>query len=281
MPSWCKPHVLLLIGMSLASDFFMGPVLKELNVAPRVAGFALFFSMLGCALAQGSLLAAWLAWGDWPFGLRWRRHWSAAAILYLVWVAGLATCVIPNFPQIVAFAGLSVPLISIAAQLPFWAFRQLFGWRLTTTQTLADDRPTQHSIRDLLYATALVAISLALARVAPSPDEKEIGALWIAMFGVASAFSAIAMLPAAAILMRPGSFRRRIWLAMLYAGLWSGLPWLIVVVVMSLGRRVPPPLAVVVGASCLILSYAGTVILAAGVARSYGYWLAWGRHAAG
>jgi hypothetical protein len=280
-PFWRRTQVILLIGVCLASDFFMGPVLAAQKVGRHTAGLAIFFTVLGCALAQGSLLAAWLALGDWPFGLRLRRHWFMAAILFLVWSAGFVIGDIPQFSQNISFVAFSVPLVSMAAQLPFWIFRQLFGWRLMTSQLQANDRPTQHTIRDLLGATAIVAISLALARAAPSPDDKEIGALWIAMLGVASSFSAIAMLPAVAILMRPGSFRRRVWLALLYAGVWVGLLWLIVLVVLQLGRTVPPPAAAVVGASCLILSYAVTVILAASVARSYGYWLAWGRHSAG
>jgi hypothetical protein len=263
--------------MCLASDFFMTPMLAMQNGPPRIVGLTLLLGMVGCALAQGSLLAAWLAWGDLPFGLRLRRHWLVASILYLVWAAGLATCGIEQFPQLISFVGMSVPLISIAAQLPLWIVRHLFGWRLTTVEPPAADRPAPHSIRDLMLATGLVAVSLALARAAPSADDKEIGVLWIVMFGVASAVSAIALLPAAAILLRPGPFHRGVFFACLYAGVWVGLLWLIVLVVLTQGRVIPPPLAVVVGATSLILSYAGTVILTAGVARGYGYRLAWGR----
>ncbi len=277
MPSWRRPASLLLGVLCLASDFLVTPLLAMQNGPPRILHSALFLGMLGCVLAQGNLLAAWLAWGDWPFALRLRRHWMVASILYLVWVAGLATCGVPQFPQLVSFAALSVPLISLAAQLPFWIVRHLFGWRLTTSPPPTADPPVPLSIRDLLWATALVAVTLTLARAAPSADDKEIGGLWVVMLGVASTVSTIALLPAAPILLRPGSFQRGVLFGLTYAGAWVSLLWLIVLVILLQGRVIPPPAAIVIGASSLILSYAGTVILTAWVARNCGYWLAWGR----
>jgi hypothetical protein len=53
--------------------------------------------------------------------------------------------------------------------------------------------------------------------------------------------------------------------------------WAIVLVGRHLGLFGGPPLAIVVGASCLVFSFAGTVILAAAAARDLGYQLVWGR----
>jgi hypothetical protein len=252
---------------------------------------------VGCILAQGCLLAAWLAWGDQPFWQRLLRHWIVAAILYLVWVAGLwmaglwvarlSAAVLsgagqalaqPNqFRQLSMMVGLSVPLMSIAAQLPLWIARQMFGWRLIRGKGNDGTRRARLSIRDLMTATVVVAVALALARLAPSPDGQPIGMLWVITFGVAITISTMTLLPLSPLLMRTPRFGRGVLFACLYAAFWIGLPWMIVLVAWGRGLFTPPPLAVLIGLSCLVLSFAATVILAAAAARSCGYRLISGR----
>src|SRR6478672_2434415 len=190
----------LLILICLACDFLMVPVLTLAQGPPTIPAFPIWQGTLGCVLAQGCLLAAWLAWSDQPFWQRLVRHWAVAAILYLVWANGLALGQLNQFAQASSFVGLSVPLVSVAAQTPLWFVRQAFGWRLIRGDGTSDTGPTPLSIRDLMMATVLVAVALALARLAPSPDAKEIGMVWIAVFIVASTISAITMLPASALL---------------------------------------------------------------------------------
>jgi hypothetical protein len=279
----------LLIAISLASDFFMVPVLGMIPALPIVA-FPLYLATVGCVLAQGCLLAAWLAWGDQPFWQRALRHWIVAAILYLVWVAGLALGQPNQFRQLSMMVGLSVPLISIAAQLPLWMARQMFGWRLIRCERNPGEmrhcelrhndgtRREPLSIRDLMTATVVVALALALARLAPSPDGKPIGMLWAIMFGAATTVSTMTLLPVSPLLMRTPRLGRGVLFACLYAAFWMGLPWLIVLVAWGRGLFPPPPLAVLIGVSCFVLSFAATVILAAAAARSRRYRLIWGWH---
>jgi hypothetical protein len=271
----------LLIATSLASDFLMVLALAMIPALPIVY-FPLLQATVGCTLAQGCLLAAWLAWGDRPFWQRLLRHWIVAAILFLVWVGGLALGQPNQFRQLSMMVGLSVPLMSIAAQLPLWIARQLFGWRLIHREMKAGEQNdgTRHaplSIRDLMTATVVVAAALALARLAPSPDGKPIGMLWVIMFGAATAVSTMTLLPVSPPLMRTPRFGHGVLFACLYAAFWIGLPWLIVLVGWSRGLFPPPPLAVLIGFSCLVLSFAATVILAAATARSRGYRLISGR----
>jgi hypothetical protein len=270
----------LLIVVCVGCDFLMVPILTSVPGPPRIPGFTLLLAIVGCVLAQGNLLAAWLAWSDQPFWQRLTRHWIVAAILYLVWVAGLALGQLNQFALVSSFVGLSVPLVSIAAQTPLWIARQTFGWRLIRGEEKNDTGPGPLSIRDLMTATVLVAVALALARWAPSPDGKELGFVWIVMFGVTSAISSITVLPAAAMLLRARRFRRGLVFAGLYASFWVGLVWLVVLTARHEGFSVPP-LAVVVGVSSLIVSFAGTVMLAAAAARARGYRLVWGRGPAG
>ena len=65
--------------------------------------------------------------------------------------------------------------------------------------------------------------------------------------------------------------------ACLYAAFWIALPWLIVLVAWAQGLFPPPPLPVLIGLTCLILSFAATTILTAATARTHGYRLMTGR----
>jgi hypothetical protein len=276
----------LLIAISLASDFLMVLAAARIPTLPIVY-FPFWQATVGCTLAQGCLLAAWLAWGSQPFWQRALRHWIVAAILYLVWVAGLwlarqALGQPDQFRQVSMMVGLSVPLMSIAAQLPLWMARQMFGWRLIHHEMRPGEenkgpRRAPLSIRDLMTATVVVAVALALARLAPSPDGKPIGMLWVIMFTAATTVSTMTLLPVGPLLMRTPRLGRGVLLACLYAAFWIGLLWLIVLVAWGRGLFPPPPLAVLIGLSFLILSFAATVVLAAAAARSRGYRLISGR----
>jgi hypothetical protein len=274
-----SPSVLLatLIAVSLASCFLMVPVMAVVP-ALLILAFPVGLSSLGCVLAQGCLLAAWLAWSERPFWQRLLWHWIVAAILYGVWVIGLALSQPgqPGLSRLSKMIGLSVPLMSIAAQMPLWIARQTLGWRLIYRER-NDARATPLSIRDLMLATVLVAVALALARLAPSPDGKPIGMLWLIMFAAATTISAITLLPAGPLLMRTPRLARGVLFASFYAAFWIALPWLIVLVAWHRGYFAPPPIAVLLGLSCMVLSFAGTVILAAAAARARGYRLILGR----
>jgi len=268
----------LLIVLCLACDFLMVPILAVQGPGrPRIPGFPLFLAIVGCVLAQGCLLAAWLSWSDQPFWRRLTRHWIVAATLFVVWAAGLALGQSSQFAELSSFVGLSVPLVSIAAQTPLWIARQTFGWRLIRGEEKKDAARPPLSIRDLMVATVLVALALALARLAPRPDDGERGFVWIVMFGIASTISSFTMLPASPLLLRTRPFQRGMLFAGLYAAFWVALLWVVVLVAWHRGLFPPPPLAFLVGVSCLILSFAATVILAAAAARARGYCLVWGR----
>ena len=270
-----------LVVPCLACDFLMMPMLASFNGPPRVLQWALTLGVVGCVLAQGTLLAAWLAWSDGPFRLRLALHWAIAAGLYAVWLIGLGLAVANNngVPLILAATiGMGVPVVSIAAQFPLWVARIWLGWRLVREQHEAGHTSEPPlTIRDLMVATLVVAVSLALARVAPSPDKGPVWPLWAVGFVVASVISAITLLPAGAMLLRMQPFSRGLLRSGLYAGAWIVLPWLVVAVLRVTGAVSLPPVAVFVGLSSLMLTFAGTLILTAAIARDRGYRLTSGR----
>jgi len=236
---------------------------------------AIALGIVGCVLAQGNLLAAWLAWGDEPFLRRLLTHWKIAAGLYLVWLVGFGLVALTNNrlpPQIAAIVALGVPLVSIAAQFPLWVARQWFGWRLVREQAEAA-HPSEPplAIRDLMLATLIVAVALALARLAPSLDAGEMWPVWGVAVAIASVISSIALLPAGALLLRMQPLSRGLKWSAIYAGAWIALPWIIVAVVRIYGLVKLPPWQIVLGISNLMLTFAATLMLTAVIARDRGY----------
>ncbi|HZL89666.1 MAG TPA: hypothetical protein VFB96_14980 [Pirellulaceae bacterium] len=274
------PHISAawLIVPCLACDGLMMPVLTSVASG---SGMAIALGVVGCVLAQGNLLAAWLAWGDEPFLRRLLTHWKIAAGLYLVWLVGFGLVALTNNrlpPQIAAVVALGVPLVSLAAQFPLWLARQIFGWRLVREQ--AEAAPPSEpplAIRDLMLATLIVAVALALARLAPSLDAGEMWPVWGVAVFVACVISSISLLPAGALLLRSRLLSRALQWSVLYAAAWIALPWIIVAVVRLYGSVNLPPRALFVGLSNLMFTFAATVTLTAAIARDRGYRLTGGR----
>jgi len=266
-------HAAWLIVPCLAADGLMVPVFSFLQAAPGVViMFAL--GIVGCVLAQGNLLAAWLVWADAPFLRRLLTHWKIAASLYLIWLVGFGLALgwsgMP--PQIAATVAFGVPLVSLGAQFPLWPARQVFGWRLVREDAgVAPSSEPPLTIRDLMLATVVVAAALALARLAPSPDGKSLWVPWGIAVVVASLISSIALLPAGALLLRTPVFSRGLKWSGLYVGAWIALPWILVVVLRFYGSVRLPPWPIFVGLSSLMLTFAATLTLAAAIARDRGY----------
>ena len=281
---------LWLIVPCLACDFLMVPVISSLDGPPHPLFVPLALGIVGCVLAQGCLLAAFLAWSEGPFLRRLLVHWLIAAGLYLAWLGGLMLAAVGDgdASSVAASVALGVPLVSIGAQFPLWLARQFWGWRLVRDSR--PDIPVCHpaerklAIRDLLLATAVVAVALALARLAPlDGDDKDAGPVWLVGCTVACVISSLTMLPAGAWLMRPVGQTflsaiplRGLAFCILYAAAWIALVWIVVLVQwwFAFPRA---PRAIYVGISSVIVAFAATVILTALLARSRGYRLTGGR----
>ena len=270
---------LWLIVPCLSCDFLMVPVFSSLSGPPHAPGVALALGIIGCVLAQGCLLAAFLAWSNGPFIWRLLVHWQVALGLYLVWLVGFGLAVarsgrIP--PVIAATVALGVPLVSVATQLPLWLARQFWGWRLVREVSDEDHPAEKLAIRHLMLATVVVAVSLALARVAPSPDAGEMWPVWGFSCVVATVISSITLLPAGAWLLRMRPFRRGLAWSIFYAAAWIALVWIIVAVKSWFGLP-RAPRAIYVGISSFMFTFASTLILTAIIVRSHGYHLTGGR----
>jgi hypothetical protein len=258
--------VFCLIGVFIVPDAMILPLLRKYGAS------MIFGAIEGSVIAQGCLLAAWMAWSDQRFWRRSTWHWTLVAIPYLFGLAGLYLSFLAlDFAQVSSFLGLSLPLASISAQTPLWIARHVLGWRLVRENSSSDIDSVQLSIRGLMAATLIVSLALALARIAPSPIGKELAWTWIAIFVTSSTISTITMMPACALLLRTEHVRRGMILAGLYLAFWVGLPWLMILEGLTTGNFPVRSMRVGVGASSFILSFAVTVAFAAAVARSHGY----------
>jgi hypothetical protein len=262
----------------------MVPVLSSL-LGPKPPGdilAALVLGVAGCVLAQGCLLAAWVAWGDGPFLRRLAAHWIIAPCLYAIWLVGmlLALGTGRDVPHIAAHVALGVPLVSLAAQFPLWVTRQLFGWRLVreqaeSAQPIPLPKTQRLAICDLMIATLVVAASLALARLTPLfKNANDAWGFWGIATTVATVVSSISLLPGGVILLRQRPLSRGLAWSSLYALSLIGLIWVAVALLRWFAPGMLAPRAIYVGLSGLMFCFAATLTLAATIARDRGYRLA-------
>src|SRR4051812_30205679 len=146
--------------------------------------------------------------------------------------------------------------------------RQWFGWRLV--RELADGaqpspppKSQRLTIRDLMLATLVVAVTLALARLAPSPDAGEMWPVWGIAATVASVISTVSLLPAGLLLVRKRPLSRSLAWSSLYALSLIGLVWVAVVLKFWFAPGMLAPRAIYVGLSSLMFTFAATLTLAA------------------
>ena len=128
-----------------------------------------------------------------------------------------------------------------------------------------------------MLATLVVAVALALARVAPSPDAGAVWPVWAVAVTVASVISSISLLPAGALLLRMRLLSRGLAWSGLYAGALIALPWVVAAVQWWYDPALLAPRAIYVGLSSLMFTFAATLMLTAVIARDRGYRLTGGR----
>lgn len=236
----------------------------------------------GAIGAQMALLAIWCT----LVPLHWVRRALAVAlfaiVLYGAWAAGFAFFAFQHdflrddFWRVFATGLLCLPLLLLAAQTPLWIMRIWFRWRIVHR----DDGPSTTfqplGIRDLMIATAVIAMALAAAQYAlsinsPSGDGSIVGLVIAAV--IVMVISTITLLPAVLASLHA----RRLLLAL---GLVFGVDIAVVVVYVTI-------MVVLTGAPLDSEVFVGFPMLAAGfflsltvpllIARMLGYRLLWGR----
>ena len=162
----------------------------------------------GVILGEVGSLTLWLVFGPGELALRLLVHWTVAFCLFLALGVGFVVAAADGggFPgEALGAAVCSLPMISLAAQLPLWPLRTHFGWRVERRAASADENGSQAlSIRDLFFGTVVTAVSLACLRL--TPHRVDVGPMfWLAWcIGVASVagISAVSLIPALLFVLR-------------------------------------------------------------------------------
>jgi hypothetical protein len=220
----------ILVGLGLAN--LSWTFIVESIPQPGVLSILVLGVMGGFVTAQVGLLTLWLVWAPVPFWLRHLLHWNVAGGLLLAGMVGAAVG-----SQHVAdgsrwltdmlIALFILPAISLACQLPHWPLRIYAGWRVARPMPIAfgDSPPSREplGIGHMLAGTLVAAASIAGLRAALTLDQQRTGQsieskfwiVWCWMVAILSLASALILVPALILMLRPKSAWQAclLWLA--------------------------------------------------------------------
>lgn len=216
----------LLLAIAIGSVFAVG------NFAICPLGEALgrpdwravpVFVLFGGIVAQAGLLSAAIVFGPGTFWRRMLICWGAGLSLWSCWAAGLGSVAFvkasyrSSAGEVLPFISFSLPLLALAIQSPLWFFRCYLGWRLVPSNRQQEtSRPL--SIGDYFLGTAIAAVSIASARLAPQPqwDMSSYWPVWAIVFASVAGMSLVSIIPAMLLMFRWRDWRAAFFLLVLY-----------------------------------------------------------------
>jgi hypothetical protein len=234
--------------------------------------------VVGYFCAQFGLAAMYLVWGLEPFPRRLIKHWIVALGLFGSWAIGFAMAFGDRsgegIPEVWGSVLCTLPLVSLAAQLPLWPLRIYLGWRIEQPGGAAHGEANALSIRDMILGTVVTAVTLAALRLVPglagfaAPRESEMWIMW-AIWGLSIAgASTVALVPATLV-----SFRMQDGGAA--AGVLGGIAVVAWVITLSILGAMGPggsmPGEFVAGIALVYGSFTATLALPLFLVRSRGY----------
>ena len=261
----------------LLCDVAIAPCMRQWG--PQTWGALFVYAPAGPLFAQLGLLPAWLALGNRPYWPRFTLHWLAVlgvatAIFGGVVVAGWMGDRSLRARDVEAACALVLvlPVMSLAIESPLWFLRWAFGWQIAGGNRRSP--PRKLAIRDLMLATALVAVALALARLSTQlQDGGRSADFWPALgiaVGVAAAGSAILLPPIIWMVLRVKDLNLAILGFVAHAGILAA----IFVAVVAINRWTPSrSLWGVFGTAVTTITFALGLSATFWFARAQGYWL--------
>jgi len=131
------------------------------------------FVLSSALFAEAGLLSTVLVFCSGSFWIRAALSWGVGLCMWSGWALGLlfAAWLESSWPigEALQFGTLSLALLALCIQAPLWFGRSYLGLRLTHHRYANAGAPPL-SIRDYFLATAIVAVSIALARLARPRD---------------------------------------------------------------------------------------------------------------
>jgi len=210
-------------------NFAIAPLMHFLRPTDWAAVWV--FTFAGSILSQAAILCCAAVFIEGSF---WRRSiafcsvavilwgfWAAGFVVYSLFQNGARALVNSQFADGIQFISLALPLTAIAIQTPLWFFRVYLGWRLMSAEWPC--RAVQWlTIRDYLVGTAIVAVALACARLAPGWEDSSYWPNWSMFIASAIGASFISIIPAMLLVFRCRDWRLAIAAIVAY-GMFAGL----------------------------------------------------------
>jgi hypothetical protein len=149
----------------------------NLSLAPVVENFDMPVVLIAVAyaalLSQLAAQSLWIVWSERPLWQRLVAGTLAGQMLLACFLAGIwmSEPRPSDFAEMVRVAVCSLPLVMLCVQAPLWALRIYTRWRIVPMHetNLLPERPL--AIGDIIAATSVVALALALVRLASSDPE--------------------------------------------------------------------------------------------------------------
>ncbi|HEV7225139.1 MAG TPA: hypothetical protein VGN42_20705 [Pirellulales bacterium] len=148
------------------------------------ASYFLDYLWIWLICGQWGMLSIWLVFGTslWPV----RLIVSLGGATFLTAVAFASDMAIRGEIEISGLREtLSIPLFTLAATAPLWAMWLWRGWRMTNHASPA--KTAQPGVRGLFWATAIVAVTVAIARFGVAdvvPEQQASAVVIIAFMGI-------------------------------------------------------------------------------------------------
>ena len=198
-------------------------------------------------------------------------YWGAGTLLVGCWLIGIELTSVNLRNQLTGEdVALSVALAALFFQAPLWALRVCFGWRSQRERDALADSEVHWSLQDMLAGTALVALSLSLARLVIY--HRDFWLTWIEFSLFACFLSSYTVGPAMVLTLRSWSWRFGAMLFLISVSLVGGIH---IGMREGIGRLLRQPLFLPISLLPLLFFAVG-LLLATFVARRLGYRLAWG-----
>ncbi len=275
------PALLACLALFGCTNFVMGPLM--LYITPNGPAAALVYACFGGTVAQASLHAIWCVLAPVGFAKRFTVGVGTGLFLFVAWALGQGiyhcyeSFLRDYYWETVLTVLLGLPLVLIAIQLPLWLMRMWCGWRiLHQADSSQKSEYGAFGIRDLLVATAMLAVALSSARLAlracDLPDDATMLPL-VTGAGAAAAVSLFVTLPAVIATLRARRLGRALLLSLLlYVAVAFGA-----VAILSLVAGRPPTRQTYFGIAFISASLYGCLVGVMLIMRRLGYRLHWGR----
>ncbi len=202
----------VLAAFFLTANFAVLPLMHIFQ--QRDWGAVWVYTCGGLIGAQAGMLSIGVVFAPAGWLYRVGIYWAAAMILFAAWGAGyvayLWMSTVPfRMEREIRIAIMSLPLLALVVQSPLWGLKLFAGWSLvrpTETGTNTSERPL--SISDYLLGMAVIAASLAIARLAPHRSAEEFWTGWSIVSASVITVSLLSIPPAMLFVLRwPGGLR--------------------------------------------------------------------------